>query len=143
VAWIAGPNENTIDGLPLIKPPWGRITAIDMQSGDELWWIANTDTPEAVLNHPALQGVELPRTGSPSLVGMLLTKTLLISGEGPGGKALLRAHDKASGEILAEIDLPASQTGMPMTYLLNGKQYIVLTVSGGGKSEIVALALPD
>jgi len=67
----------------------------------------------------------------------------LISGEGPGGKALLRAHDKASGEILAEIDLPASQTGMPMTYLLNGKQYIVLTVSGGGKSEIVALALPD
>lgn len=143
VAWIAGPNENTIDGLPLIKPPWGRITAIDMQSGDELWWIANTDTPEAVLNHPALQGVELPRTGSPSLVGILLTKTLLISGEGPGGKALLRAHDKASGEILAEIDLPASQTGMPMTYLLNGKQYIVLTVSGGGKSEIVALALPD
>jgi len=143
VAWISGPNESTIDGLPLIKPPWGRITAIDMNSGDELWWVANTDTPEAILNHPALQGVELPRTGTSTLVGILLTKTLLISGEGNGGKHILRAHDKATGEILAEVDLPGSQTGMPMTYMLDGKQYIVLAVSGGGKSDIVALTLPD
>ena len=143
VAWIAGPNDNTVDGLPLIKPPWGRITAIDLKSGDELWWIANADTPESVINHPALQGVDLPRTGSTSISGILLTKTLLISGEGSGGKPLLRAHDKASGDILAEVALPASQTGMPMTYMLDGKQYIVVTVSGGGHSEIVALTLPD
>jgi quinoprotein glucose dehydrogenase len=96
-----------------------------------------------VANHPALQGVDLPRTGVNSPVGILLTKTLLISGEGNAGKPVLRAHDKATGEILAEIDLPATQTGMPMTYMLDGKQYIVLAVSGGGQSEIVALALPD
>lgn len=143
VAWIAGPNNSTIEGLPLISPPWGRITAIDLNSGDELWWIANADTPESVINHPALQGVDLPRTGSSSISGILLTKTLLISGEGSGGKPLLRAHDKASGDILAEVALPASQTGMPMTYMLDGKQYLVVTVSGGGHSEIVALALPD
>jgi len=143
VAWIAGPNPNTIDGLPLIRPPWGRITAIDLNSGEELWWIPNADTPAAVENHPALQGVDLPRTGSSNLAGILLTKTLLISGEGSGGKPLLRAHDKASGDIVAEVNLPASQTGMPMTYMLDGKQYLVVTVSGGGKSEIVALSLPD
>ncbi len=143
VAWIAGPNANTVDGLPLIRPPWGRITAIDLNSGDELWWIPNADTPANVANHPALQGVDLPRTGSSSISGILVTKTLLISGEGAGGKPLLRAHDKATGEILAETALPASQTGMPMTYMLDGKQYLVVTVSGGGKSEIVALSLPD
>ena len=91
---------------------------------------------------PALQGVDLPRTGSSSISGILVTKTLLISGEGAGGKPLLRAHDKATGEILAETALPASQTGMPMTYMLDGRQYLVVTVSGGGKSEIVALTLP-
>ena len=143
VAWISAPNANTVDGLPLIRPPWGRITAIDLESGEELWWIANADTPETVVNHPALQGIDLPRTGSTSISGILLTKTLLISGEGAGGKPLLRAHDKATGEILAETALPASQTGMPMTYMLDGKQYLVVTVSGGGKSEIVALTLPD
>lgn len=143
VAWIAGGGGTTIDGLPLIKPPWGRITAIDMNSGDELWWIANADTPEDVVNHPALQGVELPRTGISSPVGILLTKTLLISGEGNAGKPVMRAHDKATGEILSEIALPGTQTGMPMTYLLDGKQYLVVTVSGGGRSGIVALTLPD
>lgn len=143
VAWIAGGGGTTVDGLPLIKPPWGRITAIDLNSGDEAWWIANADTPETVANHPALQGIDLGRTGVASPVGILLTKTLLISGEGNEGKPLLRAIDKASGEILAEIALPATQTGMPMTYMLDGKQYIVVTVSGGGHSEIVALSLPD
>lgn len=143
VAWISAPNANTIDGLPLIRPPWGRITAIDLNSGDELWWIPNADTPQDVVNHPALQGIDLPRTGSGSISGILLTKTLLISGEGAGGKPLLRAHDKATGAIVSEVALPASQTGMPMTYLLDGKQYIVLAVSGGGRSQIVALSLPD
>ena len=143
VAYIAGGGSTTIDGLPLIKPPWGRITAIDMNTGDELWWVANADTPDEVLNHPALQDLELPRTGLSSPVGILLTKSLLISGEGNAGKPILRAHDKVTGDIVAEIDLPATQTGMPMTYMLNGKQYIVLSVSGGGQSEIVALTLPD
>ncbi len=143
VAWISGGGGTTIDGLPLIKPPWGRITAIDLNTGDERWWIANADTPDAVLEHPALQGIDLPRTGISSPVGILLTKSLLISGEGNQGKPVLRAHDKASGDIVAEIALPATQTGMPMTYLLNGKQYIVLSVSTGRLSSIIALALPD
>jgi len=142
VDWIAGPNENTLDGLPLIRPPWGKITAIDLNSGDELWWIANGDTPDSVVNHPDLEGVDLPRTGIPNPVGILLTKTMLVSGEGNGGKPILRAHDKITGEIAAEIAIPGTQTGMPMTYMLDGKQYIVLAVSGGGKSEIVALVLP-
>jgi len=143
VDWIAGPNANTIDGLPLIKPPWGRITAIDLNAGEELWWIANADTPDFVLEHPALTGIDLPRTGVPSPVGILLTKTLLISGEGNQGKPVLRAHDKETGDIIAEIRLPATQTGMPMTYMLDGKQYIVLSVSGGGQSALIALAVPD
>ncbi len=142
VDWISGPNENTLNGLPLIRPPWGRITAIDLNTGDEKWWIANADTPDFVKNHPDLQGVELPRTGVPSPVGILLTKTILISGEGNDGKPVLRAHNKATGEIVAEIAMPGTQTGMPMTYMLDGKQYLVVTVSGGGKSEIVAFKLP-
>ncbi len=131
-----------VEGLPIMTPPYGRITAIDLQSGDHLWWIPNADTPANIANHPLLAGVELPRTGIPNRSGILLTKTLLFSGEGPGGKPLLRVHDKATGNTLAEVALPNSQSGTPATYMYNGKQYIVLAVSGGGSSELVALALP-
>jgi len=131
-----------IEGLPLYAPPYGRITAIDMVSGEHLWWIPNADTPENIRNHPALAGVELPRTGNQNRSGLLLTRTLLFSGEGPGGKPLLRAHDKRSGDILAEIALPRPQTGTPASYLHQGRQYLVLAVSGGGGSELVALRLP-
>ncbi|MEX2366750.1 MAG: hypothetical protein WD601_09100, partial [Pseudohongiellaceae bacterium] len=133
-----------VDDLPIIRPPWGKITAIDMSDGEHLWWIPNADTPDAVSKHPALADVNLPRTGLPNRAGLLLTKSLLFAGEGgTNGKPVLRAHDKATGNTLSEIQLPAPQTGQPMTYLHNGKQYIVLAVSGGGQWELVALALPE
>jgi glucose dehydrogenase len=143
VAYIQGLRGGlNVDGLPLTTPPYGRITAIDLNSGEHLWWIPNADTPADIANHPALAGVELPRTGNQNRSGLLVTKTLLFSGEGPGGKSLLRAHDKASGAIVAEVALPAAQTGTPATYMHDGKQYVVLAVSGGGNSALVALALP-
>ena len=143
VAYIQGLRGGLdVDGLPLTTPPYGRITAIDLNSGEHLWWIPNADTPASIANHPALAGVELPRTGNQNRSGILLTKTLLFSGEGPGGKPLLRAHDKASGAIVAEVALPAAQTGLPASYLHDGKQYVTVVVSGGGRSELVALALP-
>ena len=132
-----------VNGLPIVKPPYGRITAIDMNSGDHAWMIANADTPERIANNPALEGVDLPRTGIETKSGILLTKTLLFAGEGVGGGPTLRAHDKMTGEILAEIELPNAQTGVPMTYEHNDKQYLVMVVSGGGTAaEIVAYALP-
>jgi glucose dehydrogenase len=130
-------------GLPIVKPPYGRITAIDMNSGDHQWMMANADTPAAIANNPALAGVEIPRTGVETKAGLLLTKTLLFAGEGVGGGPKLRAHNKQTGEIIAEFDLPGTQTGQPFTYEHNGKQYIALVVSGRGTaSELVAYALP-
>ena len=141
--WIQGPARSpNVDGLPIVQPPWGRITAIDLNEGDIEWTMANADTPERIKNHPLLEGVELDRTGIPTRAGLLVTKSLLFAGEGQGGNPVFRAHDKTTGAILAEIDLPASQTGLPMTYVQNGKQYIVMAVSGNGPAELVALALP-
>ena len=132
-----------IQGIPIVKPPWGRITAIDMNTGDHVWQVANADTPESITNHPALEGVTIPRTGIATRSGLLLTKTLLFVGEGVGGSPTLRALDKQTGEIVAEIELPNTQTGVPMTYEHNGKQYIVMVISGSGTpAEIVAYALP-
>jgi glucose dehydrogenase len=133
-----------VKGLPLVRPPWGRITAIDLSDGEHRWWIPNADTPEDVKNNPALKGVDIPRTGKPTRSGLLLTKSLLFSGEGWGGSPVFRAYDKKTGEILAEIPLPATQAGQPVTYMVDGKQYIVMAV-GDGKSpgRIVALALPE
>jgi quinoprotein glucose dehydrogenase len=144
VDWIQGPARTpTVDGIPIIMPPWGRITAMNLNTGDIDWTMANADTPERVANHPLLQGVQIPRTGIPTRAGLLVTKSLLFAGEGQGGNPVFRAHDKTTGEILAEIALPASQTGLPMTYTQNGKQYIVMAVSGSGPAEIIALALPN
>ncbi|HEV7693725.1 MAG TPA: hypothetical protein VGO52_23015, partial [Hyphomonadaceae bacterium] len=133
-----------VRGLPVIKPPWGRITAIDMKTGQHAWMMANADTPKNIAEHPDLKGLTLPRTGIPSRAGLLATKTLLFAGEGEGGSPVLRAHDKATGQILAAIALPGSQTGLPMTYIWGGRQYVVMSVSDGrAPAEIVALALPD
>lgn len=144
VDWIQGPARTpSVDGIPIVQPPWGRITAMDLNSGDINWWVANADTPERIKNHPLLAGVDIPRTGIPTRAGLLLTKTLLMAGEGQGGTPVFRAHDKETGEIVGEISLPASQTGLPMTYMHNGKQYVVMAVSGQGPTEIIALALPD
>jgi glucose dehydrogenase len=135
-----------IQGLDIVKPPYGRITAIDMNSGDHLWMIANADTPDRITNHSLLEGVDLPRTGVPTRAGVILTKTLLFVGEGgggPGASPVMRAIDKQSGEIVAEIDLPNNQSGLPFTYEHDGVQYVAMFVSGGGQAaELVAYALP-
>lgn len=135
-----------VQGLEIVKPPYGRITAIDMNSGDHLWQIANADTPDRIANHPALQGIDIPRTGVPTRAGVVATKTLLFVGEGgggPGASPILRAIDKQTGDIVAEIELPNNQSGLPFTYEHDGKQYIAMFVSGGGRpAELVAYALP-
>lgn len=136
-------------GLPLGKPPWGTITAIDLKTGQHLWQIANGDTPAYVSDHPQLQDLAIPRTGHDERAGLLATKTLLFAGEGAGlyvateGGSKFRAHDKATGEILAEIDLGARQSGIPMTYAIDGRQFIVVAVGAPNQAgELVALSVP-
>jgi quinoprotein glucose dehydrogenase len=150
-----GRGGTSVEGLPLIKPPYDRITAYDMNTGDMIWQKAHSSTPDEIKNNPALKGLNLPRLGQPgrTFIGVLATKTLLIAGEGgvhtnSAGEqvALLRAYDKATGaDIPGEVNMPGKQTGSPMTYLYNGKQYIVLAVTtngfnGGG--ELIAFTLP-
>ncbi len=143
--YIAGPY--TVRGpqaLPLVKPPWGRITAIDLNTGEHLWMVPNGEASALVKRSQALQGVDLTRTGKATRAGILVTKTLVLAGEGYGGDPVLRAHDKRTGEVLAKIELPAAQIGLPMTYLHEGRQYVVMSVGGGGQpGELVALALPN
>jgi glucose dehydrogenase len=134
----------TVEGLPVVKPPYGRITAIDLRSGEIAWQVANGDTPPAIRNHPLLKGIDLPRTGSRSRAGLLATRTLLFAGEGWGGQPFFRALDKATGAVLWEMAIPAVQTGPPMTYLHQGRQYVTFTVGDqerGIPARLVALAL--
>ncbi len=153
-----GSGGLSVRGLPLVKPPWGRITAIDLNKGEIVWQMAHGETPDAVKNHPALKGLNVPRTGRPGGaggssggIGTLVTKTLVISGEGgtfttPSGQrgAMLRAYDKATGANVGEVYMPGAQTGSPMTYMLNGKQYIVVGVSSSiHPGELMAFTLPD
>jgi len=142
----------TVRGLPLIKPPYGRISAIDLDQGEIKWQIAHGPTPETIRESPALKGLDIPPTGETGLsVGTLVTKTLLIAGDGvastlPSGArgALLHAYDKQTGREVGAISLPAPQSGSPMTYMLEGKQYLVVAVSGGAYSgEYLAFALPS
>jgi len=145
-----GPALN-VQGLPILKPPYARISAIDMNKGEILWHIAHGETADNIRNNPALKGLNVPRTGRAGLIGPLVTKTLLIAGEGgtfttPTGKrgAMLRAYDKKDGHEVGAVYMPAPQSGSPMTYMLNGKQYIVLAISGAGYSgELLALRLPS
>jgi len=142
----------SVDGLPLMKPPYGTITAINLDQGEIVWQIAHGDTPDLIRNHAALKGLTIPRTGQIGYnVGTLITKTLVIAGEGqitttrehPRG-AMLRAYDKATGKDAGAVYMPAPQSGSPMTYMLNGKQYIVVAVSGGNYSgEYIAYTLPS
>jgi quinoprotein glucose dehydrogenase len=137
----AGPGGGgglNVRGLPLIKPPYATITAIDMNKGEQLWRIPHGETPDNVKNNPALKGLTIPRTGRAGRIGVLTTKTLLIAGEGgfatyPEGRgAYLRAYDKATGADAGQVFMPAPQTGSPMTYSINGTQYIAVAVSGPG-----------
>ena len=146
-----GVNANaTPQGLPLLKPPYGRITAIDLDRGEFVWQMAHGETPDSVRNHRALQGLTIPRTGQSGAVGALVTKTLVIAGDplattGPNRPrgAMLRAYDKKTGREVGDVYMPAQQSGTPMTYSVNGRQYIVVAISGGVYSgEYVAFALP-
>jgi quinoprotein glucose dehydrogenase len=135
----------TVDGLPIVKPPYGRITAIDLTTGDIAWQVANGDTPPAIRDHPLLKGVAVPRTGSRSRAGLLATRTLLFAGEGWGGQPVFRALDKATGATVWETTVPGMQTGPPMTYRHQGKQYIAFTVGDqdrGVAARLIAFALP-
>ncbi|MBB3348937.1 PQQ-binding-like beta-propeller repeat protein [Sphingomonas sp. BK069] len=140
----------TVEGLPLLKPPYGRITAIDLRRGAHLWQVAHGETPDTVRNHHKLKGLTIPKTGRSGNVGPLVTKTLVICGEPgvftlPDGRrgAMLCAYDKASGEQKGAVYMPAGQTGAPMTYMLDQRQYIVIAIGGGAySSELVAFRLP-
>jgi quinoprotein glucose dehydrogenase len=142
----------TVKGLPLLKPPYGTISAIDLNTGDIAWQIAHGETPDAIKNNPALKGLTIPRTGRANgRIGVLVTKTLVIAGEPgfgttPNGQrgAMLRAYDKATGAEVGAMYMPAPQTGSPMTYMLNGRQYLVVAISGNGYSgELVAFRAPQ
>lgn len=141
--------------LPMIKPPYDRITAYDMNTGDILWQKAHSTTPDNIRKHAALAGLDVERLGAYGriFIGTLATKTLVIAGEGDvhtnaEGEtvALLRAYAKATGEDVAgRVEMPAKQTGSPMTYMHEGKQYIVVAVSRSGANagaELLAYALP-
>lgn len=145
VRYIAGGGGELpwLDGLPLAKPPYGRITAIDMNRGEHLWQIANGPTPDDIANHPRLAGLAIPPTGVPTRAPTLVTKSLLFAAEGWGGRPFFRAHDKATGEVIAEFELTGEVAGLPMTYAVAGKQYVVMPIAGERGAELVALSLPD
>jgi quinoprotein glucose dehydrogenase len=141
-----------VQGLPIVKPPYGMLAAIDLDRGEVLWQTPHGDTPDTVRDHPALKGLNIPKTGQPgtSGVGLLVTKTLVIMGDpqltAPPGRprgAMLRAYDKKTGAEVGAVWMPAQQSGSPMTYQVDGKQYIVVAVSGGNYSgEYLAFRLP-
>ncbi len=141
----------TIQGLSIVKPPYGVLAAIDLEKGAVKWRVPHGDTPDAVRSHPLLKGMTIPKTGQGGAVGLVITKTLVILGDPqvtttaqhPRG-AMLRAYDKATGKEVGAVFMPAPQSGSPMTYMLNGKQYIVVAVSGGPYSgEYIAFSLPS
>jgi quinoprotein glucose dehydrogenase len=144
-------TQLSIQGLPLVKPPWGRISAVDLNTGEILWQVPHGETPDNVRNHPALQGVTIPRTGRSGRIGTLITETLVVAGEAgvfttPSGAegAMLRAYDKTTGNNVGEVFMPAGQTGSPMSYLHQGQQYIVLAIAGGEyPGELIAFRLPE
>jgi len=134
-------------GLQFFKPPYSRMTAIDMNTGEHIW-MTPTGNGDRLRNNPLLKTLNLPPLGGDSTAaGPLLTKTLLIyplSAGGTDNGPRLVAYDKATGKEVASADIPGIAIGTPMTYKLGDKQYIALTVSGppGGVPELVALTLP-
>lgn len=147
--WSPNREAPYLDGIPLTKPPWGRITAIDMNRGEHVWQVANGDS---LSDHPDLDELDLPTLGIASRPASLVTRTLLFMGDGSnnhGGTQpnmwgnSFRAYDKLTGEVVWETQLPSGTTGAPMSYMHEGKQYIVVAVGSlGDDPELVALALP-
>ena len=149
----AGPPRLAVDGLPLVKPPYGTISAIDVNNGTIKWQVAHGETPDFVRNHPVIKAMGgIPRTGQSTYqIGTLVTKGLVVAGENqftrtedrPRG-AMLRAYDKQTGKEVGAVFMPSTQSGSPMTYMVNGKQYIIVPTSGGNASgEFLAYALPS
>jgi quinoprotein glucose dehydrogenase len=138
-------------GLSLVKPPYGVVAAVNLDKGELMWQVPHGDTPDNVRNHPALKGLNIPKTGQGGSVGVLVTKTLVIAGDPqvtttpdhPRG-AMIRAYDKMTGKEVGAVWMPAAVSGSPMTYKgPDGRQYIVIAVSGGNYSgEYIAFALP-
>jgi quinoprotein glucose dehydrogenase len=131
-------------GLPLVKPPYGRITAIDLNAGEIAWQKPNGPGSPRVRLQPALAGVELPKLGG-GWDHLLVTKTLLISGQaGPNldGKSVLVARDKASGDVVGEIELPGRVQSPVVTYWADDHQYLVMSIAIS-PPDIIALRLPD
>jgi quinoprotein glucose dehydrogenase len=150
-AGARGEGGLTIQGLSIVKPPYGALAAIDLEKGAVKWRTAHGDTPDAVRNHPLLKGMTIQKTGQNGSVGLVITKTLVVLGDPqftttdahPRG-AMLRAYDKSTGKEVGAVFMPAPQSGSPMTYMLNGRQYIVVAVSGGPYSgEYIAFNLPS
>ncbi len=142
----------SVEGIPIVKPPWGRITAIDLNAGEIVWQVAHGETPDNIRNHPLLEGVDVPRTGAANQrIGTLVTKTLVIASdggmftnaEGERGSAL-RAYDKATGVEVGTVALPVPATGSPMTYMLGDTQYLVVAIAAGGfAGELWAFKAPE
>jgi quinoprotein glucose dehydrogenase len=137
--------------LPLVKPPWGRITAINLNTGEHVWMIANGAAPDYVKDHPLMRGIDTSKMGRPERSPLMVTKTLLFQVEGAGlftsavggGGKKFRAIDKKTGAIVHEMELPMNATGVPMTYMHEGSQYIVTPIGGAGfPAELIALKLP-
>jgi glucose dehydrogenase len=140
-----------LGGLPIIKPPYGVVTAIDMHDGTIKWQVPHGDTPDAVRNNPLLKGMNIPKTGQTGIVGVCLTRSLVIVGDPqvttaadrPRG-AMLRAYDQQSGKEVGAVWMPSSQSGNPMTYMIDGRQFVIVAIGGGNySSEYVAFALPQ
>ncbi|HEY4076813.1 MAG TPA: PQQ-binding-like beta-propeller repeat protein [Rhizomicrobium sp.] len=142
------PGMISIEGIPLMKPPYGSITAVDLSKGDITWRVTHGETPDAIRNHPLLKGVKIPRTGQSGILGTLTTKTLVICGDcglftdekGRKG-ARLRAYDKATGEEKGAVFMEKVQTGATMTYMHEGKQYLVCAIGGSHGADLVAYRL--
>jgi quinoprotein glucose dehydrogenase len=139
-----GPGADlSVKGLPILKPPYSRIVALDLNTGNYAWMVPLGTTPQRVAQNPALASINLPNTGGIGLhATLLVTKTLLIAGEGWGGEPMIRAYDKKTGAIVGELRIPGQMGSMPMTYMVNGKQYVAFTVGAPmQEAELVALAL--
>jgi quinoprotein glucose dehydrogenase len=139
----------TINGLSILKPPYGRITAIDLKTGNQLWQVAHGETPDFIKNNPLLKGVTIPRTGQSGILGVMTTKSLVICGDGglftdeQGRKAArLRAYDKMTGREVGAVFMDQAQTGSPATYAVGGRQYIVVASGGFEGAEFIAYRLP-
>ncbi len=149
-AYVPSPRLE-LDGLFFNKGPYGRITALDLNRGEQLWMTANGNGPR---NHPLLKNLNLPPLGSPNRPAPLVTKTLLFLGEGSNAVSgtlnedwawgnVFRAYDKATGDVIWAMELPSGTTAGPMTYMLHGKQYIIVSIGAQDHPpEYIALALP-